>query len=308
MTITKDSSSIHKLRSCLPTQVSSAILQLDKTTLDKICEIRLRREGITTVTIGGQNFVLSLTGLTDDTSRAVICQKQDIDDFLFKFCKGSVFSYETTIKEGFIVSDGIRAGMGSLSSQASGMEFDISSINIRIPRYVKGCADGIFTHICKNGFEDGKGILIISKPGVGKTTLLRDLAVSLSTGTAFGLKRVCVIDERNEIYMQKVFEHCCIDFISGIDKCRGIERASRLLSPEIIICDEISGSEEAKRITTQKNSGVIFIASYHADSYESALKKPYILDMFNNGVFSHIYTLIREGSDIKGSLYRYANN
>ncbi len=308
MTITKESSPMHRIRSSLPSQVSSALSRLDKAALDRICEIRLRRGGITTVTLEGKNYVLSSNGLSDNTSQAIICQKQDIEAFLYKFCKGSVFSYEETLKNGYIVSGGIRAGMGSLSSQESGMEFDIASISLRIPKHIPGCADKLFSHICTNGFEDGKGILVISSPGAGKTTLLRDLAVSLSGGRGFGIKRVCVIDERNEIYMEKVFEHCCIDFISGIDKCRGIERASRLLSPEIIICDEISGCEEAKRITLQKNSGIIFIASFHADSYESALKKSYIRDMFEESVFSHIYTLTRTKDGIEGGLYKYADN
>ncbi len=308
MTITKDSSPIHRIRSSLPSKISSALSRLDKATLDRIGEIRLRREGITTITLEGKNYVLSPAGLSDDTSHAIICQKQDIEDFLYKFCKGSVFSYEETIKDGYIVCGSIRAGLGSLSSQESGMEFDVSSINLRIPKHISGCADKLFSHICVNGFEDGKGILVISTPGTGKTTLLRDLAVSLSSDRGFGIKRVCVIDERNEIFMEKVFESSCIDFISGIDKCKGIERASRLLSPEIIICDEISGYEEAKRITLQKNSGIIFIASFHADSYESALKKSYIRDMFEDGVFSHIYTLKRTEAGIEGGLYKYANN
>ena len=51
MTITKDNSSFFKIKDCLPIQVSSALTRLDKSTLDKICEIRLRDGGITTITI-----------------------------------------------------------------------------------------------------------------------------------------------------------------------------------------------------------------------------------------------------------------
>ena len=308
MTISKDLSAIHRIRHSLPDTVSYAISNLDKATLDRISEIRLRRSGITTVTLNGKNYALSEKGLSFDAKCAIKCEKNDIDDFLYKFCKGSVFSHEQTIKEGYIISDGIRAGIGSVSSVKSGMEFDVSSICIRLPRHIKGCSDELFYYICQNGFEDGKGFLIISGPGVGKTTLLRDLAISLSSNREYIFQRVCVIDERNEIYMEKVFDNCCIDFVSGIEKCKGIERASRLLSPEIIICDEISGPDEAKRISLQKNSGVIFIASYHADSFKSALQKPYIRGMFEEGVFSHMYLLTRTDTVITGSLYRYEND
>ncbi|MBQ8759471.1 MAG: hypothetical protein IJZ20_07240, partial [Clostridia bacterium] len=197
--------------------------------------------------------------------------------------------------------------LGCTSAINSQMPMEISSINIRLARHIPGCSESLMKHIGEKGFEDGKGILIISKPGIGKTTLLRDLAVNLSSENKYGLKRVCVIDERDEIHMENVFENCCVDFLSGMSKTKGIETACRLLSPEIIICDEISGSEEAQKIILQKNSGVIFIASYHADSTESALKKEYIKRMFDDGVFSHLFLLTRNSKKVEGFLHRYEN-
>lgn len=303
MIITKDTSSLHKIRDCLPQNVSSALSRLEKSTLDRISEIRLRADGITSITIDGKNHILSLKGLTFDTSLAIKCTSCDIEDFIYRFCKGSVYTHENTIKQGFIIRDGIRAGLGNTDSSGSP-----SSINIRLARHVQGCSRELTNHIAENGFQDSKGILIISRPGVGKTTLLRDLAINLSTNESGKIRRICVIDERNEIYMDKVFENCCIDFISGLGKCEGIERATRLLSPEIIVCDEISGSDEAKKITLQKNSGVVFIASFHADSVCSALKKQYIKNMFEEGVFSHFFLLERNGLKITSSLTEYKND
>lgn len=307
MTITKDNSSFFKIKDCLPIQVSSALTRLDKSTLDKICEIRLRDGGITTITIEGENHVLSIKGLTKDVQLAVKCSRCDIEDFIYKFCRGSVYAHENTISENFLIRDGIRVGLGKGSYSESDIHYGITSINIRIPRHIHGFSDHLMNHITDNGFYHGSGILIISNPGVGKTTLLRDLAINLSSGKKTIMKRVCVIDERNEIFMEKIFENCCIDFISGVEKCRGIETASRLLSPEIIICDEISGPTQANEITLQKNSGIVFIASYHADSAESALRKEYIRKMFEEGVFSHLYLLTRNKSKITGLLTKYDN-
>lgn len=307
MIITKDTSSLHKIRHHLPSTVSGALSRLDKATLDKISEIRLRANGITTITIEGKNLVLSLKGLTRDCSLAIKCTKGDIDDFIYRFCKGSVFSHENSIKQNYITCDGIRLGLGSTCCGAFQIPAEITSINIRLPRHISGCSDTIMKHISENGFTDGRGLLIISNPGVGKTTLLRDLAYNLSTGNKTDMKRVCVIDERDEIYMEKVFENCCIDFLSGIDKCKGIETACRLLSPEIIICDEISGSDEAQKIALQKNCGIVFIATYHADSAKAALKKEYIRKMFDEGVFSHIVLLSRNGSKVSCHMTEYKN-
>ena len=302
MYITKDNSSLHKIRDCLPQTVSSALSRLEKSTLDKISEIRLRRNGITSITIDGNNHILSVKGLTYETSFAIKCTRCDIEDFLYKFCKGSVYTHEKTILQSFIVRDGIRVGLGNTDSVGIP-----SSINVRLARHIPGCSETLMHHICENGFTDSKGILIISSPGIGKTTLLRDLAVNLSTNNYGKIRRVCVIDERNEIFMENVFENCCVDFISGLGKCEGIERATRLLSPQVIICDEISGSDEANKITLQQNSGVIFIASFHADSVNSALNKEYIRKMFDDGVFSHIFLLERNGSKISFSLTEFKN-
>ncbi len=302
MIITKDKSPIHKIHHCLPSSVTGALSRLDKATIDRISEIRLRAGGITTVTIEGQNRVLSVKGLTNDTSLAINCTKADIEDFIYKFCKGAVFAHEGTICENYIVNDAIRVGLGFTGANNSK---DISSVNIRLARHIPGCSKKLSEHIQENGFIDGKGILVISSPGIGKTTLLRDLAYNLSSGKYGRMNRVCVIDERNEIYMDNVFDSCCIDFLSGIGKCKGIETASRLLSPEIIICDEISGYDEATKISLQKNSGIVFIASFHADSFESALRKDFISKMFRDEVFSHMYLLSRASSKINGELWEY---
>ena len=88
MIITKDNSSIHKIRDCLPQDVASALSRLEKSTLDKISEIRLRADGITSITIDGNNHILSVKGLTYDTSNAIKCSRCNIEDFLYKFCKG----------------------------------------------------------------------------------------------------------------------------------------------------------------------------------------------------------------------------
>lgn len=315
MTITQDVSPLYKLLSCLPQSISLSLSSLSKSVIDRICEIRLHSDGITGITIDGKNMFLSQNGITSDPTTSLGISNKELNDFLYKFCKGSIFTHENTLPEFFIVSDGIRVGIGGEAVIKSGniaSVSNISSLNIRIPRHINNCSDFLIKHIEENGFPDGKGILIISSPGIGKTTILRDLAKKLSQGTLHCEKlqprRVCVIDERHEIFMPKVFNNCCIDFLSGISKIKGIEIASRVLSPEIIICDEIASQEEAKKITERKNSGIIFIASMHSDSYNNVIKKEYVYNMFSEGIFGTVCCLTRKNGKVAGDIAIFSEN
>ena len=308
MTITADSSALYKIRHCLPTSVTNSLTRLDKSALDKISEIRLRRNGAATVTIDGKNAVLTNSGATRQSTFPIKTTKEEIDDFVYKFCKGSIYSFQDSLSEFYITNDGIRVGLSGnavYKDQKLISIGDISGICIRLPHHIEGCSNELYDFVKENGFPDGKGILISSSPGIGKTTILRDFAVKLSDVTKEDFRRVCIIDERNEIYMDKIFDSCCAEFLSGVGKIKGMEIACRVLAPQIIICDEISGPDEAEKITKCKNTGFVFIASVHSENAHDALAKEHIQKMFKEGVFSHIYSLNRIGSKVTGTLTEF---
>lgn len=91
-----------------------------------------------------------------------------------------------------------------LNQREVGVLKSISSLNVRVAHEVKGCADQIMPLLCENGLF--LNTVIVSPPGCGKTTLLRDIIRQLSNGCRekstgrrlFGIT-VGVVDERSEL-------------------------------------------------------------------------------------------------------------
>ena len=300
---------IETLKKYMPGTLRATLSKLDSETLEKITEIHIHSSGIVSVCIYGKSTSLTSSGITSNFSESITISQEELDAFIFRACHGSVYTHEESLKEGyFTVLGGIRIGVcghfNTKNGQISGIS-KIKGVNIRLPRHIDGASDLLFSHIEKDGFPNGKGILIASSPGVGKTTLLRDLAKKLSSsfylnGNKFA-KRVCVIDERSEIYMNGVFDNCCIDFLSDIPKAKGMEIATRVLSPEFIILDEIGTENEAKEIIKAHSGGVILIASAHSDSFSSLLERPHIKSLIDANVFGGVLCLERKREKVVGT-------
>ncbi len=300
----KNNKSLEKAAGFLPKKISDSIYSLSTQTYNSITELRLHKNGCVGVVIDNQNHYLSPAGITADANYAYKTSANDIEDFLYNLCDGSVFIHENTIKNFYISIDNIRVGISGKAKYTDGKIStlsDITGLCIRLPRYIENFASELYGILMDKGFDDGAGVLISSKPGIGKTTLLKDLSVKLSSSNQKNKPyRVCVIDEREEIYDEKLFSSTHCDFLLGVDKIQGIETASRLLSPQIIICDELSGYDEALKICKIKSRGIVFICSVHADSPDGVLSKDYLKEMFDEKIFKGIYHLTKDGRNVTG--------
>jgi stage III sporulation protein AA len=134
------------------------------------------------------------------------------------------------------------------------------------------------------------GMLIFSPPAVGKTTVLRDLAITLS-GDMHSM-RVAVVDCRGEIYDGLFPAACLVDVISGCERSEGIEWALRTLSPQIIAVDELTSSD-ASAVICAATRGVPVIATVHARTFEEVLSHSDIRNAFDCGAFSYLVRLTR---------------
>lgn len=211
----------------------------------------------------------------------------DISEIVANFCRNSVYAHWEDIKEGFItLPGGHRVGIGGRAVRTGGEHSgltDFSSVNIRIARQYKDSALPCMKHIiCDDKILN---TVIISPPGVGKTTLLRDITRLLASSY-----KVTVIDERFEIAaVESGSPQFDIgiesDVLSGFTKSAGITLALRSLSPDVIICDEIGTEKDRIAIENILKGGCKIITSMHGYSIKEALeKKPDLMKFFDTAV------------------------
>jgi stage III sporulation protein AA len=202
-----------------------------------------------------------------------VLSRTELEETLGGMCGGSLYAYSDTINKGYLsLPDGVRVGVGGRAS-CRGREVigvcEISALVIRIPHKTRT----VGAQVCRllREFKREKGVLVYSPPGVGKTTLLRGVAKILSSGNE--PLRTVVIDTRGELSFAADSENMCLDILSGYPKALGIEIATRSLSAEVMICDEIGDLEEAMALVSSHNCGVPLIASAHAGNIDELLRR-----------------------------------
>ena len=276
--------------SYLPSRIAEKINSLSEKTLDSIQEIRLRSDRPISITLNGENVFLSMDGtLQTEHINSITARKRELEDTFFALCKKSVYTHEMELREGFIsLGGGARAGIcGTAIYDAAGNMRgfkDISSINVRIPREMRGCARELKGYVLTE--KKINGVIIVSPPNMGKTTLLKDIARMISENRY----RVCVIDERGELNADGGLG-ILTDVIVGLPKAKGIELAIRTMSPQAVICDEIGTEKEAESLIYSINSGVAVIATCHADSYEAFIKKKGMERVLASGAVKYVVEL-----------------
>ncbi len=265
----------------MPQRIRQALEKINSESLE---EIRLRKSLPLGIVLGGESFFIGESGIVKSADEAYIVTEEDISYSLMCITKGSYYSFEDEIKNGFVtIQGGHRVGLAGRGVTENGKIVsisEVSSLNFRVSRQIKNSADEAI-RIIKSG-NDIKSTLIISPPGLGKTTMLREIARLISD---FGFK-VSVIDERCEI--------CALssgapsfdigkntDVYSLIPKDKAIPMAVRCLSPHVIITDELGKKEDYDAVSYASCSGVSVIASIHGKDIDDVKKKnPCIFDVF----------------------------
>lgn len=280
---------------------------------DDIYEIRIRVNAPVIICYAkGEFFVSQNGGITKEVSNAYHTTRDDINEALEYISDYSMYAFEEEVRQGFItIMGGHRVGVAGKTVLDEGKIKSmkhISYINLRIAHEIKGCSDKVLPYIA---FEEESSIyntLIISPPGCGKTTMLRDIIRQISNGNRFfpGMS-VAVVDERSEIaacYMGVAQNDVGVrtDVLDCCPKSEGMMMLIRSMSPKVVAMDEIGSKEDIFALTYAANCGCKLIATAHGNNMAELLNKPLIGNLIKNKMFDRYIVLNRKNGcgSIKG--------
>jgi stage III sporulation protein AA len=242
----------------LPIRVVGALNGLPQGILSTANEIRLRKNAPVSITVGTKNLSFDPNGRICNIKSGMRIIEAEMLECIERLTEGSVYSYDEYLKKGFVpLVNGARAGICGRASPSGGWS-EIYSINLRISRFVPNAAVGLIKAFSAEGI---RSTLVCSPPALGKTTFLKSVAYLLSHGIGLPPIRVGIADERGEIF-SGISNNGLIDPCAFLPKAQGIELLTRVMSPEVIVCDEISANE-VDAIAEAHNGGVALIASAH---------------------------------------------
>lgn len=284
----------------LPHPLAAILIQLPSEYRAQIHEVRLRSGKPLTVCIGQQTYFLDIQHHISSVlpREPLVISKEELQDAVLSLCDYSIHTHTDEMCSGYIsLKGGSRAGLcgtAVVENERITSVGDITSINLRIAREIKGCATPLTKLFTKQ--DPPGGLLIAGAPGSGKTTLLRDLARQLADGLYGHCYKVTVVDERGEIgAVREGVVQCDIgitsDLLFGYPKAEGITIAVRTLSPQVILCDEIGTPQELEAVLQALHCGVPTVTTVHAGSFSELLQRPIGRSLLATGAFANIAVL-----------------
>lgn len=270
--------------SFLPESLLSAIKKLD---INKLTEIRFRLGQPVLITYDGKKSYLSSSGSEEQKEKAFVCNEFIINFAINNLTEKSLYAHNEKLKLGFLTfNDGIRVGVCGecvVENKKILTIKNVTSLNVRIPHEISGCAKNIFDAVRLN--EKLSNVLIISPPAYGKTTILKDLVRLLNK---LSIGSILIVDERGEFFGINGEN---VDVIKYSDKDFAFSSGIRAMSPKVIVTDELYGANDWKSVKKASECGVKVIASCHAESIDNVKEK----EEFISGVFDYYVLLNGEG-------------
>ncbi len=239
----------------------------------------------------GSPLVLTLEG--ENLSLPLIVTQELLQEVINRATSHSLYAFQESLQQGFLtVQGGHRIGFcGSVILKEGRIQGfrTVSSLNIRLAAQRKGVGDFCISHIL------GNNTLILSPPGCGKTTLLRDLVRQLSEMGA----RVCVADERSEICgMYQGMPQFDIgpntDVMDGCPKAVAAVMMMKAMSPDYLVMDEILSRQDVQAVEYASHGGAQILLSAHGLSYEDFRRKQLFVQLMKSCYLNQILEIHKQ--------------
>ncbi len=262
----------------LPAALRQRAMSLDRKEKAEAEELRLRI---------GRPLALTLPDGEQTLPGTEVCGA-DLEEVVDAATEFSRYTAAESLRLGYLTAPrGVRIGVcGRIT--ADGMT-DFSSLSIRIPRPRYGVAAPILPQLVEQGHL--LSTLILSPPGGGKTTFLRDLVRLLGDGSeAFPACRVSLVDERGElagIYRGRPYMDVGrqTDVLSGVRKAQAVPMLLRAMNPQVIALDEVALQEDIAAVLAAAGCGAALLATMHASSVQELLRREISRRLIESGVF-----------------------
>lgn len=258
-----------------------------------INEIRMRVNEKIIIVIRNKKYYLK-----NENDEFIIISKFLLDNFIKRISENSIYAFNDSIVNGYItLPKGIRVGLSGTVVRADDKIItikDFQSVNIRIPHMIRNCSAGAYDFIVG---DEIRNTLIISAPGCGKTTFLRDFIFQLYQHN--NSKNILIADERNEICAVNNGELALhlggfCDIYTNCSKTFAFKNGIRSMSPDVIVTDEIDISKDLNSIVEAINCGVSVIATIHAKDINQLKRKADFDEILDKKLFSR-YVVLTNG-------------
>lgn len=288
----------------LPPWLREAFAPVPESERAGVEEIRINQARPLMARSGQADWFVTPEGFSESEENAFLPTERQVLEVLDALTSSSVYALDEAMRCGFLpMPGGHRAGLvGEVrmdGGRVQGFRY-VTGFNIRLSRAVEGPGASLLPHLRKAGGSVWS-TLVLSPPGCGKTTLLRELIRLLGRGDArAGVRphRVGVADERSELAgcfrgVPQLDVGPRVDVIDGAPKRFALSMLIRTMSPEVVVTDELGHPGDAEAVLDAVGAGVTLLCSAHGSSVEELAARPTLRPLFEAGVFHRAVVLSR---------------